>query len=38
LINPVDFTRLYRDQKARQTDTAPDGGGQQAQDGNGQQA
>jgi preprotein translocase subunit SecB len=39
LINPVDFTRLYRDQKARQSDTAQQGGGQQqGQDGNGQQA
>ena len=28
LINPVDFTRLYRDQKARQTDAAQQGGGQ----------
>ena len=34
LINPVDFTRLYRDQKARQTDAAP----QQQEGGDGQQA
>ncbi|MBK1696877.1 protein-export chaperone SecB [Rhodovibrio salinarum] len=33
LINPVDFTRLYRDQKARQTDAT-----QQQANGNGQQA
>jgi preprotein translocase subunit SecB len=37
LINPVDFTRLYRDQKARQTEAAQEGG-QKGQNGNGQQA
>ena len=35
LINPVDFTRLYRDQKARQTEAAQQ---QQGQNGDGQQA
>lgn len=38
LINPVDFTRLYRDQKARQTDASQQAGGQQAQSGDGQSA
>lgn len=35
LINPVDFTRLYRDQKARQSEAAQQ---QQGQNGDGQQA